>query len=50
MTVPTANCSPTTFFKDLMMVVDTNLGGSFTEGVWAVGAFLLPSYIRVTLY
>jgi hypothetical protein len=36
MTVPTANCSPTTFFKDLMMVVDTNLGGSFTEGVWAV--------------
>lgn len=36
MSIPTSTCSPTTFFSDLMMVVDTNLGGSFTEGVWAV--------------
>ncbi|KAJ7154734.1 glycoside hydrolase family 16 protein [Mycena filopes] len=36
MAVPTSSCSPTTYFQDLMMVVDTNLGGSFTEGVWAV--------------
>ncbi|KAF7348526.1 hypothetical protein MVEN_01370100 [Mycena venus] len=36
MSVPTSSCSPTTFFSDLMMVVDTNLGGTFTEGVWAV--------------
>ncbi|KAJ6469495.1 glycoside hydrolase family 16 protein [Mycena sanguinolenta] len=34
MSVPTSSCSPTTYFSDLMMVVDTNLGGSFTEGVW----------------
>jgi hypothetical protein len=38
MSVPTSNCSPTTYFNDLMMVVDTNLGGTFTEGVWGVGA------------
>jgi len=36
MSIPTSTCSPTTFFSDLMMVVDTNLGGTFTEGVWAV--------------
>lgn len=36
MSVPTSSCSPTTYFKDLMMVVDTNMAGSFTEGVWAV--------------
>ncbi|KAJ7098315.1 concanavalin A-like lectin/glucanase domain-containing protein [Mycena epipterygia] len=36
MSVPTSDCSPTTFFSDLMMVVDTNLAGTFTEGVWAV--------------
>ncbi|KAJ6571830.1 hypothetical protein B0H19DRAFT_1064860 [Mycena capillaripes] len=36
MSVPTSSCSPTTFFTDLMMVIDTNLGGSFTEGVWGV--------------
>ncbi|KAJ7931205.1 glycoside hydrolase family 16 protein [Mycena leptocephala] len=36
MSVPTSNCSPTTYFNDLMMVVDTNLGGTFTEGVWGV--------------
>ncbi|KAJ7033161.1 glycoside hydrolase family 16 protein [Mycena alexandri] len=35
MSVPTSSCSPTTYFQDLMMIVDTNLGGSFTEGVWA---------------
>ncbi|KAF8217767.1 concanavalin A-like lectin/glucanase domain-containing protein [Mycena galopus ATCC 62051] len=34
MSVPTSSCSPTTYFSDLMMVVDTNLGGTFTEGVW----------------
>ncbi|KAF7334272.1 hypothetical protein MSAN_02388800 [Mycena sanguinolenta] len=34
MSVPTSSCSPTTYFSDLMMIVDTNLGGSFTEGVW----------------
>jgi len=34
MSVPTSNCSPTSFFTDLMMVVDTNLAGSFTEGLW----------------
>ncbi|KAJ7484428.1 glycoside hydrolase family 16 protein [Mycena latifolia] len=28
--------SPTTYFSDLMMVVDTNLAGTFTEGVWGV--------------
>ncbi|KAK7059685.1 hypothetical protein R3P38DRAFT_2837226 [Favolaschia claudopus] len=36
MSVPTSSCAPTTFFSDLMMIVDTNLGGTFTEGVWAV--------------
>ncbi|KAJ7669298.1 glycoside hydrolase family 16 protein [Mycena polygramma] len=36
MSVPTSSCSPTTHFTDLMMVIDTNLGGSFTEGVWDV--------------
>ncbi|KAJ6532701.1 glycoside hydrolase family 16 protein [Mycena vulgaris] len=36
MSVPTSSCSPTTYFSDLMMVVDTNLGGTFTEGVWGV--------------
>ncbi|KAJ7731127.1 glycoside hydrolase family 16 protein [Mycena maculata] len=34
MSVPTSSCSPETYFTDLMMVVDTNLAGSFTEGVW----------------
>ncbi|KAJ7253692.1 hypothetical protein B0H12DRAFT_1233567 [Mycena haematopus] len=28
MSVPTSSCSPTSFFSDLMMVVDTNLGGT----------------------
>ncbi|KAJ7698656.1 hypothetical protein B0H17DRAFT_1006638 [Mycena rosella] len=36
MSVPTSSCSPTTYFSDLMMVVDTNLAGTFTEGVWGV--------------
>lgn len=35
MSIPTSTCSPTTFFNDLMLVVDTNLAGVFTEGVWA---------------
>ncbi|KAJ7089269.1 glycoside hydrolase family 16 protein [Mycena belliarum] len=36
MDVPSLSCDPTTYFRDLMMVVDTNLAGTFTEGVWAV--------------
>ncbi|KAJ7636967.1 glycoside hydrolase family 16 protein [Roridomyces roridus] len=36
MAVPKSTCNPSTFFKDLMLIVDTNLAGSFTEGVWAV--------------
>jgi hypothetical protein len=35
MSVPAATCSPTTYFSDLMLVVDTNLAGVFTESVWA---------------
>ncbi|KAJ7054376.1 glycoside hydrolase family 16 protein [Mycena amicta] len=31
-----STCDPTTYFKDLMMIVNTNLGGSFTEGLWGV--------------
>ncbi|CAK5272825.1 unnamed protein product [Mycena citricolor] len=36
MAIPVDQCSPEQHFKDIMMVVDTNLGGSFTEGVWSV--------------
>ncbi|KAF7291851.1 hypothetical protein MIND_01210300 [Mycena indigotica] len=36
MAISPSTCDPTKFFHDLMMVVDTNLGGTFTEGVWGV--------------
>ncbi|KAF7323747.1 hypothetical protein MKEN_00595700 [Mycena kentingensis (nom. inval.)] len=31
-----SSCSTKDNFKDLMLIIDTNLAGSFTEGVWAV--------------
>lgn len=36
MSISSSTCDTSTNFKDLMMVVDTNLAGTFTEGVWGV--------------
>lgn len=36
MDVPSSTCNPSTNFNDLMMIIDTNLGGTFPEGVWDV--------------
>ncbi|KAJ7685943.1 glycoside hydrolase family 16 protein [Mycena rosella] len=33
--IPTSSCSPETYFNDLLLVVNTNLAGSWTQGVWA---------------
>nr|GAT54798.1 predicted protein [Mycena chlorophos] len=30
-----STCNPETYFDDLMIFLNTNLGGSFTEGVWS---------------
>jgi len=36
MSISSSTCDTSTNFKDLMMVVDTNLAGTFTQGVWGV--------------
>ncbi|KAJ6553698.1 glycoside hydrolase family 16 protein, partial [Mycena vulgaris] len=35
LSVPPSGCSPETYFKDLLLVVNTNLAGSWPEGVWS---------------
>ena len=36
MDISSSTCDTSNNFQDLMMIVDTNLGGTFTEGVWGV--------------
>ncbi|KAJ7930908.1 glycoside hydrolase family 16 protein, partial [Mycena leptocephala] len=36
LSIPTSNCSPETYFKDLLLVVNTNLAGSWPQGVWGL--------------
>ncbi|KAF7359638.1 hypothetical protein MVEN_00687700 [Mycena venus] len=32
--IPVSSCSPETYFNELLLVVNTNLAGSWPEGVW----------------
>ncbi|KAJ6586108.1 concanavalin A-like lectin/glucanase domain-containing protein [Mycena capillaripes] len=32
--IPVSSCSPQTYFNDLLLVVNTNLAGSWPQGVW----------------
>ncbi|KAJ7835088.1 hypothetical protein B0H14DRAFT_3461573 [Mycena olivaceomarginata] len=32
--IPVSSCSPETYFNDLLLVVNTNLAGSWPQGVW----------------
>ncbi|KAJ6498231.1 hypothetical protein DFH09DRAFT_1103299 [Mycena vulgaris] len=35
LSVPSSGCSPGTDFKDMLLVVNTNLAGSWPQGVWS---------------